>query len=112
MPDFATLANVVATVVGTITIAGAAKSIYNGSIRSVINHISMIPEVAQKVDDLSDCVGDVKDEQEEMKEGMVALAEATSRPGREVPAEEMAHELGVEPGIDRFYSDGDWSADD
>lgn len=109
MVDLGTAANVVATLVGIISIGGAVKSVYNGAVRTGIEYIAMIPDVADAVDNLQDCVGEVKDDQEDIKEGMVALSRATASREVEVSPDEMADELGVEPGVDRFYpSDDRW----
>jgi len=105
MADPSVVANVVGIIVGTISILATAKSVYNGAVRSAVNHIGMIPEVADSVEELSDCVSDIKSEQEDIKEGVVAISEAQARDGVTIDPDGMARELGVKPQIDRFYDE-------
>jgi hypothetical protein len=113
---------VVAIVVGIITILAATKSFYNGWLRERIlaerKRKARRDELDDKIDEIYDTVKtleetqeDFAEQQQDLKQAVyfLALAEDDDVEGVEgVDQQRMREELDVDPGVTRFSDSDPW----
>lgn len=73
-------------VLAALAVLSALKSGYNGTVRSLINNIKQIPQVADRVDRIGD-------KQEKMVDGLIAVSVAQKKDDAEVDTGELTDRL-------------------
>jgi dihydroxyacetone kinase-like predicted kinase len=84
------------------TLAGIAKSWYNGTIGDALEAIGSIGSIEQKVDHIEERQEQMAQQQDKMVDGVVALSISQEREGAEVDTDQLIQELRDGRGVQIF----------
>lgn len=100
--EVGTIRPVLEITVATITILGAGKSWYNGTIRQIIKNAREIPSLKKNQQK-------IMRSQEDMKDAIIGLSVSHQREDVDTNPEAIANELGATRGVRRFFETTDGS---
>lgn len=88
-----------------VALAGLVKSALSGTLRKVYKSIEKINSVDEKMDEVSESVVVLRESNEDLRDGVIALAKAQNGEDTEVDLEKLKQRLGRHPSDIDLLSD-------